>query len=295
MKASGQVCLLQHRPKNNRPLLHPMHPQSPLGHYIDLTASDHHVVRSYVVQPTAPARAAVLVLQHMDQRLPGWQGGASRAPAPESRPGVNPHVRQMAEAFAAKGYLAIAPSTFSRGHSGSDYGYRFQHKRWGQRLIRPLEPLDTTLTLRDIESALAHARRLLPAARIGVVGVCWGGLLAWRAACKLGAVSAAVCFYGGGMEAPEDRQRQPHCPTQVHFPQDPRWMSLEGQQAFREMQATARRAASHGPAPEVIEHPARYGFLQPQHEGYDAAVALTAQTQALQFLARHLDGAPAQT
>ncbi len=269
-----------------------MQSQPPLGHYIDLTARDQSTVRSYVVQPVEAPRAALIVLQHMDQRLPGWQGGASRSPVPQSRPGVNPHVRQMAEAFAAEGYLAIAPSTFSRGHSGTDYGYRFEQSRWGQRLIRPLEPLEAAGVMLDIEAALGHARRLAPYARIGVVGYCWGGLLAWRAACEFGAVAAAVSHYGGGMETPEERQRKPRCPTLVHFPSDPRWMSPEGMQAFREIQAES--PAEGVPAPEVLNQRGRYGFMQPQHAAYDGALAREVQARTLKFLARYLD-APQDT
>ncbi len=269
-----------------------MRDATPLGHYIDLTASDGGIVRSYVAQPAAPARAVLVVLQHMDQRMPGWQGGTGRPQVmADARPGVNPHVRQMAEAFAAEGYLAIAPSTFSRGHSGTDYGYRFEQGRWGQRLLRPLEPLPTDRVMLDIEAGLAHGRKLAPYARVGVVGYCWGGLLAWRAACALGYLSAVVCHYGGGMEGPEDRERQPLCPTLVHFPTDARWMSPPGIQAFQSVQA-AQSPAAAGRGTEVQVHPGRYGFMQPQHNGHDEALARQVQTRTLAFLARELGDEP---
>ncbi len=264
-----------------------MQADPPLGHYIDLTAGDGSIVRSYVARPNTPARGALVVLQHMDQRLPNWQGGASRPPAlGDSRPGVNPHVRQMAEAFALAGYVAIAPSTFSRGHSGTDYGYRFESNRWGQRLIRPLEPLASETVMLDIEAALVHGQRLAPYAPVGVVGYCWGGLLAWRAAARFSAISAAVCHYGGGMESPEDRQLRPFCPVLVHFPTDSRWMSTAGIQAFQACQSDPGR--SDRPLPTIQIHPGRYGFMQPQHEGHDAALSRAVHAQTLDFLASQL-------
>ncbi len=263
-----------------------MQADPPPGHYIDLTASDGGVVRSYVVRPTGPARGALVVLQHMDRRLPNWQGGAARPPATaNSRPGVNPHVRQMAEAFAREGYIAIAPSTFSRGVSGADYGYRFESHRWGQRLIKPLEPLPSDEVMLDIEAALVHGQRLAPYAPIGVVGYCWGGLLAWRAACQFSAISAAVCHYGGGMESADDLKLHPACPVLVHFPTDARWMSTPGIQAF---QAAQGDAGAGRPLPTVRIHPGRYGFMQPQHEGYDAHLFRTVHAQTLEFLAAQL-------
>ena len=259
---------------------------TPLGHYIDLTASDGGIVRSYVVRPTSAPRALLVVLQHMDQRMPGWEGAANRPPAlADTRPGVNPHVRQMAEAFAAQGYLAIAPSTFSRGRSGTHYGYRFEQGRWGQRLIRPMEPLPSTAIMLDIEAAIAHGRKLAPYAQIGVVGYCWGGLLAWEAACSLGYLSAAVCHYGGGMESPAQRERQPLCPVLAHFPTDSRWMAPAGIEAF---QAAHRSELARARAVEIRVHTGRYGFMQPQHTGYDAALALRVQAQTLGFLQQHL-------
>ena len=259
---------------------------TPLGHYIDLTASDGGIVRSYVVRPISAPRALLVVLQHMDQRMPGREGVANRPPAlADTRPGVNPHVRQMAEAFAAQGYLAIAPSTFSRGRSGTDYGYRFERGPWGQRLIRPMEPLPSAAIMLDIEAAVAHGRRLAPYAQIGVVGYCWGGLLAWEAACSLGCVSAAVCHYGGGIESPAQRERQPLCPVLAHFPKDSRWMAPAGIQAF---QAAHRSELAGARAVEIRVHTGRYGFMQPEHTGYDGALALRVQAQTSGFLQQHL-------
>lgn len=261
----------------------------PLGAYIDLPTSDKSVVRTYVVQPESTPRAAVIVLQHMDMRQPGWQGEASRPHGlADSRPGVNPHVRQMAERFAAEGYLAIAPSTFSRGQTGRDYGYRFENARWGWRLMRPLEPLASLDVMLDIEAALTHARRLAPYARIGVVGYCWGGLLAWRAASQFGYLHAAVCHYGGGMDSREDRVRQPLCPVLAHFGSDGRWMAREGVQSFIDAQAALAREGHTTAATQTLVHRAGYGFMQPGHDSFDDGVASEVQLRTLTFLEQHL-------
>ncbi len=268
----------------------------PLGHYIDLPTRDQSVVRSFVVQPesTSP-RGALVVLQHMDMRQPDWQGASARPQAfSDSRPGVNPHVRQMCERFAAEGFLAIAPSTFSRGQSGREYGYRFEQTRWGLKLQRPLEPLDSQAVMADIEAALTHARRLAPFARLGVVGYCWGGLLAWRAASEFGYVHAAVTHYGGGMDSPQDVARGPLCPVLAHFGSDGRWMSRSGVEGFVKAQAMRAAADPASPATQVMVHAAGYGFMQPGHDGFDENVSRTVHRQTLDFLERHLVQTPSE-
>lgn len=258
-----------------------------LPHYIDLATRDASMVRAYVVQPTAALRGAVVVLQQMDQRMPSLNGAARRTPAvANARPGVGAHARQMAEQFAAAGYLAIAPSTFSRGQSGQDYGYRFEQSRWDLRLVRPLQPLPSEAVMVDIEAAIAHARRLAPFMRVAVVGYCWGGLLAWRAAARLEGVDAAVSHYGGGMETPGDLSLEPRCPVLAHFPGDGKWMSRPGIREFIGRHGAARPAGA--PAAECHLYDADYGFMQPGRSAFDAGAAEVAHQRTLDFLGRHL-------
>jgi dienelactone hydrolase len=64
------------------------------------------------------------------------------------------------------------------------------------------------------------------------VGFCWGGLLAWRAACSLKGLSAAACYYGGGMTTADEVARQPQVPVLAHFGQHDHWISVDSVQAF---------------------------------------------------------------
>ncbi len=260
----------------------------PLPHYIDLATRDASIVRAYVVQPAEAPRGAVVVLQQMDQRTPSWNGASRRTPAvANARPGVGAHARQMAEKFAAAGYLAVAPSTFSRGRTGQDYGFRFEQSRWDLRLVRPLQPLPSDGVMLDIEAAIAHARRLAPFLRLAVVGYCWGGLLAWRSACQIEGIDAAVCHYGGGMDTPEEIAREPRCPVLAHFPTDGKWMSRTGIRRFIEHHGT-EHAGARGPVPQFQVYDATYGFMHPGRSAYDEAASVAAHQHTLDFLARHL-------
>ena len=83
------------------------------------------------------------------------------------------------------------------------------------KLLRAQVP--DALTLRDVAAAVAEARRQLgtPSARVGIVGYCWGGTLAWLAACELPGVDAAVGYYGSGVAGYAGLQ--PQAPVMLHF------------------------------------------------------------------------------
>ena len=265
-------------------------PGAPMGHYIELTANDGHKLRAFQVEPARPAQAALVLLQEMDQRSP--DAGRAHAAAGPTLPGVNAHIRAMAREYAAHGYHVLCPSTFGRGRSGRDYGYRFEDASGrGPRIVKPLEPLPSKLVLLDVQAAIAHAHRYTRGAPVALVGYCWGGLLAWRAAALPAAatvVRAAVCFYGGGMTGREDLELRPQVPVQVHLPSDEAWMPLPASQAFARLQA--ERVASGGPGAEVHVYEAPYGFAHPGRRSHDERAATLARQRSLAFLSRQLLG-----
>ncbi|MEY4712805.1 MAG: hypothetical protein RIS88_2255 [Pseudomonadota bacterium] len=262
----------------------------PLGHYIDLSARDSAVVRTYVVEPRQAPRAVVVVLQHMDLRRPG-STHKDRLPAAagENLPGVGPHARHMCEAFAREGYLALAPSTFGRGVSGTDYGYRIERNFWWRRLASPMSALPSPQVMFDIEAAVLHAGRVAPNLQVGMAGFCWGGLLAWRAASRIRGLQAVVCHYPGGIDGQEDRHLQPLCPVLVQFATDIRWMPCERVDSFIQAQRVRAGLAPATQAQVQCQvHAARYGFMQPQHPSYDEAAHGQAWRHTVGFLAQHL-------
>ena len=258
----------------------------PAGQYIELVARDKHVLRGFVIGPHDPPQAALVLLQEMDQRTPAWAQG--RTVSSNSLPGVNRHIRDMARQYALQGYLVVCPSTFSRGSSGKDYGYRFDagHGR-GARIAKPLEPLASATQMLDIESALRFAKQASPSGRVGLVGYCWGGLLAWRAAARWDSVQAVVSFYGGGMDSPQDRELAAKVPVQAHFSSGDTWMTAAAVQDFEQAQM-ALAAATGSPAPEIHHYKAPYGFAHHGRRSHQPAAAGLAYERSLEFLARHL-------
>ena len=257
-----------------------------LDHYIELESADQHIFRAYAVAPLTPAKAAVVILQEMDQRGLGHSadrnGSAGGAAA---RPGVNAYVRAVAKSYANEGYLAIAPSTFSRGRSGRDYGYLYDESldKAHPRIVKPLQALDSPLVMLDIQAAIDFASMHADSGQVGVVGFCWGGLLAWRAAGSLNHVAAAVCYYGGGMTGEEELAQTANCPVLTHMGQDNVWMSRASIEAF-----DAARQTLAGPQVLLHRYDASYGFDNPQRNVSNKSAALLARQRTRQFLTQHL-------
>lgn len=228
-----------------------------MGGFVDLAPADGAAVRAWVAVPEGPVRGGVVVLQEIF--------------------GVNAHIRAVADRLAARGYAAVAPDLFARLQPGVDLGYSAHDVEQGRALKASAEALPAPGLLPDVQAAVAEAARL-GGGKVVLVGFCWGGLMAWRAACALDGVAAAACYYGGGMTVGAEAARVPRCPVIAHFGRRDAHIPLDGVQAF---------ARAH---PEVGVHvyEADHGFNCDQRGSYDEAAAMAARDRTLAFFDRHL-------
>lgn len=229
-----------------------------MGQFVDLKAADGFTFPAYVAEPAGKPRGAIVVLQEIF--------------------GVNSHIRSVADGYAADGFLAVAPSTFHRVQPGVELGYTEGDMGQGFGLKTAVETLPSPGVLQDIEAAIKYARTGSNNGKVGIVGYCWGGLLTWRAACTLDDLSAAVCYYGGGMTSPEESARKPSCPVLAHFGDQDHWIPLATVEAF---------TAAH-PEVEVHVYAANHGFNCDQRGSHDAPAAKLARERSLAFFAKHL-------
>ncbi len=230
---------------------------------VQLTAADGFALPAYVARPTGTPKAAVVVLQEIF--------------------GVNVHIRQVADVYAAAGYLAVAPATFHRVKPGVDLGYTMDDMGAGMALKAAVEALSPPGVLQDIRAAVDYAAAALGAGgKVGVVGYCWGGLLTWRSACLLSGISAAVPYYGGGMTVGTEPARSARCPVLCHFGELDKHISQDSVAAFK--------AGQSGKTPPVAVqvYAADHGFNCDHRGSYDPAAAELARTRTLAFFAKHL-------
>ena len=157
---------------------------------IKLTASDGFELSAYRADPTGAPFGAVVVIQEVF--------------------GVNVHIRDLVERWAAVGYTAIAPALYDRLEPGFEVGYEpGDIDRGRAHKASANEQLDKVML--DVEAA--HVA-VAPAGRVGIVGFCWGGFVTYAAACRLN-FDAASGYYGGGIH--EIADETPKCPTILHY------------------------------------------------------------------------------
>jgi carboxymethylenebutenolidase len=217
---------------------------------ISLTAADGHRLAAYRTGPQKADRALVVVQEIF---------------------GVNRHMRNVADAFAAEGYAVIAPALFDRVGPGIELGYDPADVARGRELRGKI---DDGLTVLDI---LAAAAALPRGVKRGIVGYCWGGTVAWHGATRTSAFSAASGWYGGGVAASKDALAR--CPVQLHFGETDASIPMTDVEAVRAAQ----------PGVEVHVYPgAGHGFACDERGSYSAKDAALAQKRTLEFFAKHL-------
>ena len=221
-----------------------------MSHTETLMARDGHEFDAYLARPAGRARGAIVVVQEIF--------------------GVNPYIRSVADRYAAAGWLAIAPALFDRVARGLEFGYTPAELPTARGTMMQV---DTAKALLDIAAATAVVRH---AGKVGVVGFCWGGRLAWLAGCEQ-PVAAAVAYYGTriGQHLPG---QVPRCPMQLHFG--------ERDEHIPAAEIAQIRAAC--PQAEVHLYPAGHGFACDARASFDAPSAALAWQRTQDFLGRHL-------
>jgi carboxymethylenebutenolidase len=214
------------------------------------TAADGHTLGIYRAEPAGRPRGGLVVVQEIF--------------------GVNSHIRAVCDDYAGQGYVAVAPALFDRVERRVELGYAGDDVTRG-RAVREKVTLDQALA--DVEAA---AKEVAGAGKIGVVGYCWGGTVAWVAATRSRTFAAAVSYYGGGV--PDLADEQPNCPVQLHFGEQDHAIPLEG---------VDRLKAAHPELP-VYVYPAGHGFNCDQRASYHAESARLARERTLAFLRSHV-------
>ena len=221
-----------------------------MGTMIELTAADGHKLSAYRAEPSGKPRGGLVVIQEIF--------------------GVNSHIKQVADGYAADGYLAIAPALFDRVQKNVDLGYSPEDIAKG-REIRGKVTND--MALKDAEAAIKTASA---AGKVGIVGYCWGGLITWLAAGKLAGLSAAVPYYGGGIL--DNAELDPKVPLMGHFGDKDQHIPVDG----------VRKLAEKHKKHPIFIYSADHGFNCDHRGSYNAPAAKQARERTLEFLRKHI-------
>lgn len=219
-----------------------------MGVNVTLEAQDGFDLGAYVAEPEGPAKGAVVVIQEIF--------------------GVNQHIREVTDGYAAEGYYAIAPKIFDRIDRDIELGY--EDADMGKGIELAFQKLDQAAALGDIQTAISAAGQH---GKVGVVGYCFGGLMTWLAACTLQGVSAASSYYGGGVAGQMDKS--PNCPTIMHFGELDAHIPMSDVEAVKAAQ----------PDVPVYVYNADHGFNCDHRGSYDADASATALARTLDLFA----------
>jgi carboxymethylenebutenolidase len=223
-----------------------------LGQTVTLTASDGHKFSAYRAEPKGKPRGGIVVIQEIF--------------------GVNDHIRKVTDGYAADGYLAIAPALFDRIKPNFEVGYTDADIAVGRDMKGKA---DTDAALRDIAAARDAIKG---AGKLGVVGYCWGGFLAWVAATRLDGFAASSSYYGGGIGTVAEEK--PRCPVIMHFG--------EKDHAIPLAEVDKVRTAQKGSPVEIHIYPAGHGFNCDQRGSFHGDSATLARTRTLEFFKKHV-------
>ena len=220
-----------------------------------LRAADGFAFAVYESLPPGEPRGAVVVVQEIF--------------------GVNAHIREVADGFAAEGYAALAPALFDRSERDVELGYDESGIRAGRALA--FRDQGREEALRDLQATVEEAGKY---GKAGMVGYCYGGLLTWLSAGALDGLACASGYYGGGIAGTLDSV--PKCPLILHFGALDAHIPL----------ADVDKIKAAVPDVPVHVYDADHGFNCDHRSSHNAKAAALARRRTLALFAEHLGSVP---
>lgn len=228
-----------------------------MGEWVEVQGPDG-AFDAYVARPAGAVKAAVVVLQEVF--------------------GVNKVIRGKADWLAREGFLAIAPDLFWREQKRLDI--TDGSKAEWDKAIEQMQALDKDKSVKDVAAAMAKAREL-GASKVGVMGYCMGGLIAYMTAVREHP-DATVAYHGGGIHTLLDEAKTLTTPILMHHPMKDKFVPVEALNTIRE-------TLKSNPLVSVSEYAEQdHAFTREGGKEYDADAAKRADSETVAFFKQHL-------
>jgi carboxymethylenebutenolidase len=218
---------------------------------------------AYMAAPVAAPKAAIIVIPEIF--------------------GVNPGIRQKCDKLALEGYLAVAPDLFWRFTPGVQLNPDVEAEL--QEAFGYFGQYDADDGVKDIEATIHAIRGGLsgqaPVQKVGCVGYCLGGKLAYMAAARTD-ISASVGYYGVMIDQMLNESHAIAKPLMLHIPTADHFVGPEAQAAIH---------AGLDSHPKVTLHDYQdldHGFATEMGDRRDDAGAELADSRTAAFFAEHL-------
>jgi carboxymethylenebutenolidase len=194
--------------------------------------------------------------------------------------GVNPGIRAIADGYAAKGYIAVAPDLFWRAEPGLSLSASNEAE-----LAKAFElygSYDFDKGVQDIAATISAARTMENSnGKVGVTGYCLGGLMTYLSAARTDG-DAFAAYYGGGTDQYLDEAKNIGAPILYHLGGADEYIGPDAQQQIRVALTEKADAEVH------IYPGADHAFARVDGNHYDAAAATLANNRTDEFFARTL-------
>jgi carboxymethylenebutenolidase len=214
---------------------------------------------AYCAEPAARPGAAIVVIQEIF--------------------GVNPGIRSKCDQWAAAGYLALAPDLFWRLTPGIELDPDVPEQM--QRALGLMGRFDQQLGVADIDATIRAARTRIGGGKVGCVGYCLGGRLAFMTALAT-AVDAAVCYYGVGIDGLLGSVGTLSHPVLLHIPTADHFVPAATQQAMH-------AGLDQNPLATLYDYAGLdHGFATQSGRRRNEQGARLADGRTAEFFARHL-------
>jgi carboxymethylenebutenolidase len=215
--------------------------------------------KAYVEKPAGAPKAAVVVIQEIF--------------------GVNKVVRGKCAWLAKEGFLAIAPDLFWRIEPGVDITDQSEAE-WA-KAFSLYKAFDVAKGMIDIQKTIDAARGLVGGGKVGAVGYCLGGFLAYMTACKTNA-NASVGYYGVGIEGQLSLASSMNGPLILHIAQQDQFVKPDAQEAIK-------AGLSGNPKVTLFWYADQdHAFTREGGAHYDAHAAELADARTVAFFKQHL-------
>jgi carboxymethylenebutenolidase len=214
---------------------------------------------AYVAQPEGTPRGAIIVIQEIF--------------------GVNPGIRQKCDKLAAEGYLAVAPDLFWRLQPETALDPDVENEF--TTALDLMGKFNQDAGIRDIEATIHHIRRTLGVTKVGCVGYCLGGRLAFMTAARTD-IDASVGYYGVGIDGLLHEKHAIAKPLMLHIPTADGFVPRETQAAMHEGLDDHPRVTLYDY--EGLDH----GFATETGQRRHEQAAELADSRTAAFFAEHL-------
>jgi carboxymethylenebutenolidase len=185
--------------------------------------------------------------------------------------GLDRYVEEDVARWAAKGFEVLAPSMFDR----QEKGFIADHDAEGMQ--RGIAHAMANGADNPISDVLACIHALKERGPVFIVGYCYGGAVAWRAASLCPGLSAASSYYGGQVAGMADLELA--CPVICHFGRKDGHIPAD--------EAKAKINAAHPEVPVYIYENSGHGFNNDGRPDSDPDDAALARTRTLDLFTAH--------